>query len=56
MDVGAFVALAVAKDAVFDIVERGEGNSLDDRGRQTGQQQQRKGDQQQDREGSGGLE
>lgn len=46
MDVGAFVALAVAEDAVFNIVECGEGNCLDDRGRQTGQQQQRKGDQQ----------
>lgn len=56
MDVGTFVALAVAKDAVFNIVECGEGNALDDRGRQTGQQQQRKGDQEQNSERSGGLE
>lgn len=56
MDIGANIILTVPKDAVIDILKRGERNALDDGSRNNGQHQEGKGDKKEDGEGRGGFE
>ena len=56
MDVGATTILAVPKNAVIDILKRGQGDAFDDGSRNNGQHQESKSDKEEDGEGRRGFE